>query len=326
MHSTLLRCVVVTSMLAVAGAGLRAQDFGFTCIPNVRGTPTVRVEDITALVGELNLNCRGGTPTPVGQTVPLVNVQIFLNTNVTSQLLMGNNSEAFLIIDEPSPSNQRVAASGSVPGLIGLGGNGIIYSNPGSTSNQGQNVRNVYQGRLVSPNSVVWLGVPVDPPGPTATRIIRITNVRANANQLGVSSTLNPTEVKMFLSATGITITNPLQTVATVQPGMIFSVPEASSEKDCVAPSGRSGLLRYREGFASSFRRRSDETGFNNSNFPNNDLNGGNLGAAGRADHGTLLKALFNNVPSSVQILVGVTCVPGASHSDANDDRGSENR
>jgi len=47
--------------------------------------------------------------------------------------------------------------------------------------------------------------------------VIRITNIRANANQLGVSSTLIPTQIVMFISVTGTTsvpINNPQQTVA----------------------------------------------------------------------------------------------------------------
>ncbi len=41
------------------------------------------------------------------------------------------------------------------------------------------------------------------PQAPLVTRVIRITNVRANAFQLGVSSTLIPTQISMIVSVNG---------------------------------------------------------------------------------------------------------------------------
>src|ERR1700692_3296947 len=68
----------------------------FTCIANA-GTPViVRVEGITELVGDLLLQCTGGSPTPRGQQIPVANVQLTLNTNITSRQLGG---EASLAID-----------------------------------------------------------------------------------------------------------------------------------------------------------------------------------------------------------------------------------
>src|ERR1700694_5866890 len=58
----------------------------FTCIANA-GTPViVRVEGITELVGDLLLQCTGGAPTPSGQQVPVANIQLTLNTNITSRI------------------------------------------------------------------------------------------------------------------------------------------------------------------------------------------------------------------------------------------------
>ena len=88
---------------------------------------------------------------------------------------------------------------------------------------------NVFQGFQNGVNSVAWLGVPIDAPGTNAanqlnTRVIRITNVRANACLLGVSSTLIPTQIVMYISVNGsqqVTINNPQQTVAFIQPGLV---------------------------------------------------------------------------------------------------------
>ncbi|MDP8979812.1 MAG: hypothetical protein M3O35_04385, partial [Acidobacteriota bacterium] len=74
------------------------------CNANAGVPPIVRAEGITELVGDLILNCTGGNPTRAGAQVPLSNVQIFLNTNITSRIVgSGSLSEATLMIDEPLP-------------------------------------------------------------------------------------------------------------------------------------------------------------------------------------------------------------------------------
>ncbi len=59
----------------------------FTCVANA-GTPAiVRAEGITELVGDLLIQCTGGTPTTAGTQIPVSNISLTLNTNVTSKLL-----------------------------------------------------------------------------------------------------------------------------------------------------------------------------------------------------------------------------------------------
>jgi len=242
-----------------------------TCSSNAGVPPIVRAEGIAELVGDLILNCKGGTPTAAGQPVPQVNFQIFLNTNVTSRLLSDPWSEALLMVDEPSGS---VANGGNLRYCTTLGGCPMTgVGTPGGVNYLTGTTANVFQGRQSGANSLVWLGVPIDPPGPDATRIIRITNVRANANQLGVSSTLIPTQIVMFVSATSTTsipINQPQQTVAFIQPGMTFSTRTLTSSNylQCVsnnssaASNSASGMtstrhiLRFTEGFASAFKKR----------------------------------------------------------------------
>jgi len=295
------------------------------------------------------LNCTGGKPTADGQPIPQANVQIFLNTNITSRILGSSSdpwSEALLLIDEPGPSEQRYCTT--LGGCPATGG-----SQPASVYDEEGNAKNVYQGRQSGANSIVWLGVPIDPPGSNATRIIRITNVRANANQLGVSSTLIPTQIVMFVSVTGTTalpINNPQQTVAYIQPGLSFSVRNVkSSYLQCVSwnsaaasssssnLSGSNGLgsvVRFSEGFASSFKTRSaaafvdNDTSptpvsqntpgsiyFSESGFYNSSATSDNkLNEAGLASHGTRLMARFNNVPSGVALYA--TLYPVVSNGD----------
>jgi len=88
---------------------------------------------------------------------------------------------------------------------------------------------NVFQGRLGALqnanqyNAVTFLGVPLDPPGTAIGRTIRITNIRANAAQLGVSSTFTTQQILMNVAINGpttITIANPQQIVAYVNKGL----------------------------------------------------------------------------------------------------------
>lgn len=251
-----------------------------SCVSNAGTTPLVRSQGLAEIVGDVVLNCTGGVPTPAGQTVPQVNIQVFLNTNITSRLVADPLSEALILIDDPAPANQIpcIPASGSTScPVTGVGGSGVNFKSGGVT--------NVYQGRNGGANSILWLGVPVDPPGTNGVRTIRITNVRANANALGTSSTLIPTQIQMFISVTppqSLPLNNPQQTVAFVANGLSFSLrkPDNSatlgsggtSFLQCVsnnsstfgdptkAFSGSSSnpafIARFSEGFASSFKRR----------------------------------------------------------------------
>lgn len=141
---------------------------------------------------------------------------------------------------------------------------------------------NVFQGRLGTQqnpgqfNSTVFLGVPLDPPGTTTNRTIRITNVRANAVAVGVSNTFTTANITMNISINGntsIAINNPQQLVAYVQRGLVTSVSGFFSYLQCnsVNPGifgaaggvlgSTSGFttnsplgIRFSEGFASSFK------------------------------------------------------------------------
>jgi hypothetical protein len=348
---------VVALAFGAASTANAQQVAAFSCVGNAGVPPIVRAEGLTELVGDLVLNCNGGTPTAAGSLVPQANVQIFLNTNVTSRLTNDPWSEALLMIDEPSAAAQRYCSVNGGCAITGVGAaagadgrvDGVDYDEVSDS------VPNVYQGRQSGANSIVWLGVPIDPPGTNATRIIRVTNVRANANQLGVSSTLIPTQIVMFISVTGTTsvpINNPQQTVAFIQPGLSFSVRQAvNSYLQCVSfnsaaatdtskalNNGLGTIVRFAEGFASSFKRRNTalftdadtspvpvnqnvpgaiyntETGFYNMSpaiVTGSSANG--LSAAGLADHGTRLMARFANVPAGVSLYASLYPVVSCS-------------
>src|SRR5258708_36403675 len=205
----------------------------------------------------------------------------------------------------------------------------------------------VYAGRQAAVGSVSWNGVPIDAPGTVNTRVIRITNVRANACQLGTSSTLIPTQIAMFISVTGsqqVTINNPQQTVAFIQPGLIVGGTTATllqciSENPGLIASGNpitgsEFQIRATEGFASSFKRRNialtpDGTtspaprAQNIPAYPYNTESGFYNPAlftatpvVGLADFGTRIRITFNNVGAGVSIFVPVNVplvIPGTS-------------
>lgn len=357
--------LAVATLMFGAAASANAQP-AFSCNSNAGVPPIVRAEGLTELVGDLILNCTGGNPTALGAQVPRVNFQIFLNTNVTSRLLNDPWSEALLMIDEPTGTdanggNLRYCTTNGGCAMTGVGGQagGVNYLNGDS---QNPLPANVFQARQSGANQLVWLGVPIDPPGTTTTRIIRITNVRANANQLGVSSTLIPTQIVMFVSATSTTsipINNPQQTVAFIQPGLSFGIRTNTSlsflqcvsiNRTAATDSSQSlatmrSVLRFTEGFASSFKRRNiaytnaDESPvplpqntpnnnfFTESGFYNpfvvsgtNNTSGltSNVTQAGLASQGTRLMARFTNVPAGVVLFASIYGVGSSSDAGPN--------
>jgi hypothetical protein len=277
--------VVAVVLGSAASASAQVQTVQMACQSNASATPLVRAEGISELVGDVVLICQGGTPTVPGAVVPQVNIQVFLNTNITSRLVADPYSEALILIDDPAPAQQVacIPASYATPAglppstttcpVAGVGGSGVNFKSGG--------VPNIYQARSAGVSALQWLGVPIDPPGTTGTRTIRITNVRANASQLGTSSTLIPTQIQMFISVTppqSLPLNNPQQTVAFVSPGMSFSLRNAANDAtssgitflQCVSnnpdiagdnskplnTAGISAVARFGEGFASAFKRR----------------------------------------------------------------------
>jgi len=248
-----------------------------SCVSNAGATPLVRAEGEAELVGDIVLNCTGGVSTAAGVTVPAVNIQIFLNTNITSRLDSSSTySEALILIDDPAPANLIPCI-----GICNITGTGA----PQGVNFKTGGVPNVYQARTFGANSVTWLGVPVDPPGTNGTRTIRITNVRANASQLGTSSTLIPTQITMFISIVpqqALPLNNPSQTVAYVSKGLNFSLrkpdnsgstsgvtflqcvnnnKDISGDNTKALNNGISLIARFSEGFATAFKRRNTALG-----------------------------------------------------------------
>ncbi|HME08702.1 MAG TPA: hypothetical protein VKG25_16720 [Bryobacteraceae bacterium] len=282
------------ALLLSLGTPANAQLTNFSCIATAGNPPLVRSEGVTELVGDVQLQCTGGTPTSVNQPIPESNFQIFLNTNVTSRIINSttNLSEALILIDDPYTTNPVPPLGQSEPStagattqqtacqainqtncaILGTGG-GTGAAGPYKGSAGGATNFNIFQGYQVPglTNSISWLGVPIDAPGSTATRTIRITNVRANACNLagGTTTSLIPTLITMYIAVNGsqqVTISNPTLTVGYIQQGLTSSNKTASYTQ-CNSLNlsflGLSGgvtagsiSLNAQEGFASSWKVR----------------------------------------------------------------------
>ncbi|MFN9456190.1 MAG: hypothetical protein ACK6D7_02245 [Acidobacteriota bacterium] len=308
--------------LAVCPASGWAQ--GMTCTTTPPAASTMRQGGVAELAGDIVINCTGGTPVTSG-AFPTVNISMFFNTAVTSRIVAATTppiSEAVLLVDNPAPAVQAPCATPVC-----------------------NNTDNIFQGRFESFNSLSWSNIPLNPPGPNSTRVLRFKNVRLNTNSLPSSGA-----AIVFLSVTGSTITNfvnPQQTVGTVRTGVTAELRNAAgtavtgpqSFVTCTgnnvelagnpgaqysSPGGRSLLLTFSEatGSPNAFKKRNaattpadpgalgsqneplqnlpNESGFSNLSFPT--TNG--LNRVGVADTGTILRAVFSNIPANVRLFV----------------------
>ena len=287
-----LFALAAVALLAGLSAPASAQT-AIVCTVQSATDNLVRIEGLTEQVGDVVLACTGGTPTAAGASVPSVNIQLFLNLAVTSRItaVLGSNGsggittfdEALLIIDEPNsainPNNPLLNCGNagapdntfSGPGVCTI----ISTGAPSATYNGTAGHPNVFQGRQalnsLSNNSVVFNSVPFDPPG-TTTRFLRITNVRVDANAVGVSAPTVQIPITMGIGSSGLG-SLPLSflslTVATAQQGVTATVIQKNlTFAQCVAVNSgllkatapfssgvaTSTMVRFTEGFSSSWK------------------------------------------------------------------------
>jgi len=260
-----------------------------SCVANSGVPPIVRAEGYTELTGDLVIECTGGDPTATF----LANFQIFLNTNITSRLV-GDATEALLMIDEPGVARRNAAGTGPGPVtpfcVSPVGGQSVVYPagvcpTTDATASYQTNTYTVFRGQrgnqpnqtiggvpVGNENILVWAGIPVVPPGSNRTRVFRFTNIRANAAGIGVAQTFTPNAIFAYVSVfpqNTLPINNPQQIVGYVQQGMVFSVTNCTgaagasdtSNNQCQSrPSSGDPVanlgLTFREGFQTAFKPR----------------------------------------------------------------------
>jgi hypothetical protein len=268
---------------AILATGLHAQ---VTCTASAGTMPLARAEGNTELLGDIILICTGGTPTPAGEVVPQINFTVDLNTNVTSKITASgatNFSEALMLVDEPNRLVQVASVGGQSHPLLNCGQNGAPDNGPsgpavcstvstgvptqtydgtpfangagtcissvtgGIVNNYGCGRPNVFQGRMFSPNVVVFFGVPFDPPG-AGTRTLRITNLRSDAALLTAGTPINA--MVSISGGPGSAITFPPGGSSTQPIEVGFTV------KGLAASTPQLLTVRVEEGFAVSWKPR----------------------------------------------------------------------
>jgi hypothetical protein len=314
------------------------------CVANAGVPPVVRAEGLTELVGDIVLICTGGNP-----AAPFnVNMQVNLNTNITSRLLGTDLSEALLMIDEPGVARLDGAGGITPICLAPAGSNSVIdpalACNPATAPGSYQKgTYTAFRANASSsqPGAVFWPGIPFTPPGSAGQRVIRITNVRANASVIGAPSGFIPNQITAFIAASPsgtLPINNPQQTVAFVQRGLAFDVRSCADTSSGIPPSlaqcasfnsdvfnnpNRTSAtaatfgLRFVEGFATAYKARIDpaqakslpgvvyntESGFVRDDWNTADNNSGIIGIG---NSGTRVAARFQDIPAGVKLFVTV--------------------
>ena len=284
---------VLAALIAVSGAATTASaQVNIVCNASVANPPLLRSEGLAENTGDVLLLCFGGS-----QTATLANIQIFLNTNVTSRILANGGTEALLLVNDPAANAQ-------------------ILNN------------NVYQGVLVAQNSVAFQAVSI--PSAINGVSLRITNVRANANGLGVAGPTAPPNpvIETISISSGVTISNPNQTVGFVTRGLVLGVGSTAfvtgsgAFQQCATTTATAFTVNLSEGFPTAFKLQGGGTpgvpgAVNNTEsglIPGTSAAGGlaPIAGSGQADFGTRVQLTFQNVGAGATVIVPTTIPAGS--------------
>ena len=280
--------MALLSGLANAQIGTRVApgfaNSNLSCNALVGGTPQLRPEGYTELLGDIYITCTGGRVLDPGMLVPTTNITVYVTPNVpiTSRIIGPNGaSEAMLIIDDPG-SGVPTGATGSygpnAPQSLcttaqqqNLGGSSCQPYVGTDTSGDYQvavlsgtstNAQNVYQGTVgdFGSNSVTFYAVPVLPPAWLGvSRTFRITNIRIPATGLAGTiqaslSTGTAQNLPLLFSQMDVGIVGPAMT-ARVDPAPTGG---SSPFSQCSQPQGAmlTAHVSFTESFATAFKTR----------------------------------------------------------------------
>jgi hypothetical protein len=250
------------------------------------GAPDLRPEGYTELVGDILIDCTGGSTMLVGAAIPTTNLIVYMSPSVpiTSRLL-GLGTETLLIIDEAGSGEITGATGGygpqapqalcttvqqenqggsACPTFVGVDNSGnyqVSVVAPGST----MAAANVYQGKVgdFGVNSVAFYNVPVLPPASSGvSRIFHITNIR-----VPVPGFISPgTLLQAFISSSGnqsLPLLGTTVDVGIVGPPTLASVNASPAGggnpfSTCapVTTPALTSQITFTEGFATAFKTR----------------------------------------------------------------------
>jgi len=314
------------ALVLVLGSAVPASaQHGLVCGASAAVAPTLRHEGFTELVGDILLTCTGApgsTATPLGTPVAQANITVNVGAPITSRVLTAPVTEALLLVDDPSPSNQDPCLNPINPAIAcQVLGDGVGGSFNTSTK------YNVFQGITglggpgPSATTITFLGVPVDPPAtPGWVRTYRITNIRVDATGIGVGVPLEAYVTSSSSTSINITAqqaqavvgfaTLGLQQDITGQPPVVATVTPAASFLECFgSPMVQVGTATFTEAFASAFKIKTQLSGPQNTpGIVYNSESGLEVSindqTTGIADTGTRLMIEINNVPPGAVVYV----------------------
>jgi hypothetical protein len=225
---------LLLALLTVMAVGVSAQAINCSITSGI--PPVLRSESYADESGQIIITCTGGTTLTAG-VVPQITISVYLNVNITSRLLADPWTEALLLIDEPAAGAQVVC------GATGTGWDASSRTCPLNLTTPPTTAPNVWQGLRIADNGISFLGVPLNPPGTTATRTYRIVNIRANATQIASQQTgLIPVPLTAFVQVAGpvaqqsVSVSGQTQTVGYVASGFSVSTRTADGASARTTP------------------------------------------------------------------------------------------
>jgi len=279
--------VLTLVFTGIASAQGVTGETNLTCVAGTGVPPQLRTEGYTELVGDITLNCTGGAlPTNLALPLPQANIVVNLQGTITSRLL-GNASEALLLIDEPGaiglggigpalPQNRCTTPLTGCQAYVGTvtdGGGTATYA---TTTPAGTvPAPNVFQG-VTNGSQVTFFGVPIlAPVSSGVSRIFRITNLRVNANGItGGGSGFQSVLAQISVNNVPVSVTNPTVTVGYIQQSFAGTFLSASdkplttdNEFQCEPVTDKLvAVLRFSELFGTAFKTRVNGAGYNSAN------------------------------------------------------------
>jgi hypothetical protein len=296
-------------------------------------TTTATASEALLLIDEPGSGLSGYGPSVIVNGGPVICATTGVGAGVGGCQQWVGNATIAGVTTSGVPVNVNPNSTGCVPA-------GIACATGTFNATSQPSAANAFQG-VVNGNAVTFFGIPVLPPSTIgATRVFRITNIRANANGVTAGGP-TPGSVVASISTSGSTslpITNSTLTTGFVQQGLSASGTllrngsntgngsgSGTGFPQCTGVSVSStsntstalGLLQYQENFATAFKIRTQgtqnipgtiynsESGYELVNASSSLPTGAGLSyIPGVADYGTRLKATFNNVPSGVSLFV----------------------
>jgi uncharacterized protein (TIGR03437 family) len=334
--------ILMGMLLPVTPAAAQSR---MTCSRLPVSPAVVHADGWAELVSDVLLSCSGGSPTAAGASLPQLEILLISNTPTGNRTFVPPAptstdpippasttnglpwNDALLLVDDPAPGSQTpctpAAGADSCPALAG------------------SSAPNVFQGRQLQDNTILFRHIPIDPPGDGATRLIRIANVRVAVPlipSLPVAGQMTSTVQIFNSSGDAVAVQNPDMPGANAVPGYLFAVrtasdgavssvsPALTTTPSLLSTSTAQSVSRFNvkfsEGFPDAFRRRNLGTSGSDPLYivsqavpgasfhtESGFLNGtfpqtNSMNQAGLADSGTRLKVVFENVPDNVSISV----------------------